>query len=98
MHKLPWTAKATAPGPGHWPGPGAVIFAKLLVGRGLVAGRGLLAELALEARHPAAGVKDLLLARVERVAVRAHVGVDDAAARRGSRGEGVPAGAGHRRH
>src|SRR5215469_8580819 len=38
--------------------------------------RWLLAEAALEPGDPAAGVQDLLLARVERVAVRADIGVD----------------------
>src|SRR5215467_15155290 len=60
----------------------------------LAAGR-LLAEPALEAGHPPAGVEDLLLAGVEGVAIRADIGVDDAVARCGPGGEGVPAGAGH---
>src|SRR5215471_7362930 len=60
----------------------------------LAAGR-LLAEPALEAGHPAAGVEDLLLAGVEGVATRADIGVDDAAACRRPRGEGIPAAAGH---
>jgi hypothetical protein len=46
-----------------------VIWVKLLAGC-------LLAELPLEAGNPAAGVEDLLLAGVERVAVRADLGVD----------------------
>src|SRR5215218_3578284 len=52
----------------------------------------------LEAGDAAAGVEDLLLARVERVAVGAHVGVDDAVRRGAAGGEGVPAGAGHLGH
>ena len=43
---------------------------------------GLLAVAGLEAGHAATGVEDLLLARVERVAGRADVGVDDAVRRR----------------
>src|SRR5206468_3053455 len=64
----------------------------------LLAADFLLAKPALEAGYPAAGVKDLLLARVERMAVRADIGVDDAVARCGPRCEGVPARAGHLRH
>src|ERR1700684_1232051 len=60
--------------------------------------RGLLAEPALEPGHAAAGVEDLLLAGVERVAARADVGVDDAVLRRAARSEGLPAGAGHLSH
>ena len=45
-------------------------------------GCGLLGVAGLEAGDAAAGVEDLLLAGVERVAVRAHVGVDRAARRR----------------
>src|SRR4051812_31170646 len=56
---------------------------------------GLLSEARLEARHPATGVEDLLLARVERVAGRAHVGVDVAALRGAARGEAVATAAGH---
>src|SRR6201990_1515231 len=64
----------------------------LLVG-GL--GRGVLAEPLLEPRDAAAGVQDLLLAGVERVAVRADVGVDRAVGRGAPRGERVPAAARH---
>src|SRR5258708_32084329 len=60
--------------------------------------RGLLAEPALEPGHAAAGVEDLLLAGVERVAARADVGVDDAVLSRAARGEGLPAGAGDLGH
>src|SRR5215471_15735361 len=83
------TAEITAPGR-PWP-PGTVIWLKLLA-------RGLLAELPLEPGHPATGVKDLLLAGVEGVAVGANLGVDAAGACRRSRGEGVYARAGHRGH
>src|SRR5260370_35744376 len=44
----------------------------------LLAVRRFLAKPALEPGDAAAGVQDLLLARVERVAARADVGVDDA--------------------
>src|SRR4029078_13681424 len=54
-----------------------------------------LREPALEARDPAAGVHQLLLARVERVAVRAHLDVQLRLRR--ARLELVPAGAGQRR-
>src|SRR5690606_25654196 len=50
---------------GSEPGPGVLLL-------------GLLAVAGLEARDTATRVEDLLLARVERVAVRAHVGVDHA--------------------
>src|SRR5687768_18236215 len=70
------------------PGPGAGAAGSLL---------GALAEALLELGHPATGVEDLLLARVERVALGADVGVDAAADLRALGGEGVPAGAGHRR-
>ena len=56
---------------------------------------GLLGVAGLEAGDAAAGVEDLLLAGVERVALRAHVGVDDAARRGAARRERVAAGAGH---
>jgi hypothetical protein len=63
----------------------------------LLAGALALAVPLLEPGDAAAGVEDLLLAGVERVALRAHVGVDHAV-RRGAAGlERVPAGAGHRR-
>src|SRR4051812_35078615 len=50
----------------------------------------------LEAGHPATGVEDLLLAGVEGVALRAHVGVDHAALRGRARLERGATGAGHR--
>src|SRR6478672_132054 len=49
----------------------------------------------LEPGDATAGVEDLLLAGVERVALRAHVRVDGAAGGRAPRGERVAAGAGH---
>src|SRR3954447_17104505 len=52
-------------------------------------------ELLLEALHPAAGVHELLLARVERMAVRADLDVELGIRR--PRLERVPAGAGHGR-
>src|SRR5690348_10236817 len=58
----------------------------------------LLAEAALEPGHAAAGVEDLLLARIERVAAGADVGVDDTVLRRAAGDEGLPAAAGHRGH
>src|ERR1700691_6150843 len=61
---------------------------------GLLA-RGLGATL-LAPRDATAGVQDLLLARVERVAVRADLGVDRATGRGAPGGERVPAAAGHR--
>src|SRR5579875_2031760 len=60
-------------------------------GKSLGAGLRALAEAALEARDPATGVQNLLLAGVERVAVGADVSVDLARARRAAGGEGVPA-------
>src|SRR5215475_7264403 len=59
-------------------------------------GNSSLAEPLLEPRDATAGVEDLLLARVERVAVRAHVGVDHAVRRGGPRHERVPAATRHR--
>ena len=56
-------------------------------------GVGLLAEALLELGDAAAGVEDLLLARVERVAGAADLGVDDAVLRGAARGERVAAGA-----
>ena len=50
--------------------------------RGLLVGGLLLGVAGLEPGDAAAGVEDLLLAGVERVALRAHVGVDDAATSR----------------
>src|SRR3954453_3247479 len=64
-------------------------------GLGLLLGLGVTL---LEAGDAAAGVEDLLLARVERMAVGAHVGVDDAVRRGAARGEGVPARTGHLGH
>src|SRR5690349_5091255 len=64
----------------------------LITSSGLAAG---LLEPALEALDPAAGVHQLLLARVERVAVRAHLDVQLGLRR--ARLELVPAGAVHRR-
>src|SRR5690606_19351032 len=55
---------------------------------------GLLAVARLEPGHAAAGVHDLLLARVERVAGAADVGADLAGRLGAARGEGVTAGAG----
>src|SRR5689334_2637237 len=52
----------------------------------------------LEAGDAAAGVEDLLLAGVERVAARAHVGVDDTVRGRAAGGERGPAGAGDLGH
>src|SRR4051794_14786991 len=51
-----------------------------------------LAEALLEPGHAAAGVEDALLARVERVARGAGVGVDDTVLRGAARLEGVAAG------
>src|SRR5690242_7782383 len=58
----------------------------------------LLAEPALEPGDAAAGVENLLLAGVERVAIRADVGVYHAVLRRAAGAKGVPARAGHLRH
>src|SRR5829696_8401942 len=63
----------------------------LVLGWGLLCGRVPL----LEAGDPAAGVQDLLLARVERVAVGADIGVQHAVRRSAPGDEGVAAGAGH---
>src|SRR3954469_13416413 len=49
----------------------------------------------LEPGDATAGVENLLLAGVERVALRAHVRVDGAAGGRAPRGERVATGAGH---
>src|SRR5215467_15373110 len=56
----------------------------------------LLAEAPLEPCDPAAGVEDLLLAGVERVAVGADVRVDNAVRGGAPGGKRVPAGTGHR--
>src|SRR5882762_1718866 len=64
----------------------------LLVG-GLA--RGVLAEPLLEPRDAATGVEDLLLAGVERVAVRADLDVNRAAGSGAPRRERVPAAARH---
>src|SRR5690606_6755543 len=58
-------------------------------------GVGLLAVALLEAGDAATGVQDLLLARVERVAVRAHVGADATGGGGAAGGERRTAGAGH---
>src|SRR6476660_8897347 len=74
---------------------------ELLGVRGLRSGLVLLGHLGvagLEAGDAAAGVEDLLLAGVERVALRAHVGVDDAVLRGAPRRERGPTGAGHLGH
>src|SRR5262252_4166706 len=65
----------------------------LLLAGGL--GRGVLAEPLLEPRDAAAGVQDLLLAGVERVAVRADLDVDRVGRGGAPRGERVPAATGH---
>src|SRR6476661_2947237 len=57
---------------------------------------GLLAVTGLEPGHAATGVEDLLLARVERVALRAHVGGDLAGRLGAARGERVATGTGDR--
>src|ERR1700744_3330667 len=67
-----------------------------LVSARLVSARGLLAEATLEPGNATTGVQDLLLARVERVAGRADVGVDLAVRGRAPGGEGVATAAGHR--
>src|ERR1700723_1442437 len=74
------------------PGSARLLLGGLLVG-GLLAGG--LAEALLEPRDATTGVQDLLLARVERVAVRADVGVDRAAGSGAPGGERVPAATGH---
>src|SRR3954452_4870701 len=66
--------------------PIALIEALFALGAGTL-------EPPLEALDPAARVHELLLARVERVAVRAHLDVELGLGR--TRLEGVPAGAGH---
>src|SRR5690606_22052106 len=55
----------------------------------------LLGVAGLEAGHAATGVEDALLAGVERVAVRAGLGLDRAGRRRAAGRERVAAGAGH---
>ncbi|MDV6288371.1 hypothetical protein R2F25_12245 [Streptomyces sp. UP1A-1] len=54
---------------------------------------GSLAEAGLEAGHTATGVEDLLLARVERVALGADLGADGAALDRAAGGERRATGA-----
>src|SRR6185312_12154972 len=54
-----------------------------------------LAVASLEPGHPAAGVQDLLLARIERVAVGADLDVDRARRLRAAGGEGVATAADH---
>src|ERR1019366_950833 len=79
------------------PGRQSELLMELGPSRPLLAAVGwLLAEAALEPRDAAAGVQDLLLAGVERVAVRADIGVDSAVLGGAPGAEGVPAGAGHR--
>jgi hypothetical protein len=56
-------------------------------------GSGSLAEAGLEAGHAATGVEDLLLARVERVALGADLGTDGAALDRATGGERRATGA-----
>src|SRR6266567_436910 len=58
----------------------------------------LLAEPTLEPGDAAAGVEDLLLAGVERVAVRADIGVNLSVLRRAAGRKGAPARAGYLRH
>src|SRR5690606_30501494 len=55
-----------------------------------------LAVTGLEARHPTTGVEDLLLTRVEGVAVRADLDVDGVGRSGAASGEGVTATADHR--
>src|SRR5690349_13769503 len=74
------------------PGTRALCASLLLAG---LPGCRVLAEPLLEPRDTTAGVEDLLLARVERVTVRAHVGVDHAVGRGRPRHERVAAPAGH---
>src|SRR3954451_604703 len=72
-------------------------FGQLVVG-GLVGAAGLaLAVALLEAGHAAATVENLLLARVERVALRADLDVDLSALLGAARGERVTAPAVHGR-
>src|SRR5690349_4444494 len=59
----------------------------------LAGGLGTLAEAGLEAGHTGTGVEDLLLARVERVALGADLGTDGAAVQRGAGGERRATGA-----
>ncbi|ALM38576.1 hypothetical protein SFR_1961 [Streptomyces sp. FR-008] len=61
----------------------------------LLLGAGSLAEAGLEAGHAATGVEDLLLARVERVALGADIGADGAAGDGATRGERRATGAAH---
>src|SRR3954471_14800320 len=81
--------QTTSAGPHSWVRTGARegLLAGALLGRLGVAG--------LEAGDAAAGVEDLLLAGVERVAVRADVGVDGAGRRGAAGGERRATGAGH---
>ena len=76
----------------HVAGTGARTTATCSRRLGLV---GLLGVAGLEAGDAAAGVEDLLLAGVERVALRADVGVDDAGGRGAAGGERRATGAGH---
>src|SRR5690349_18805984 len=76
------------------PAVGTRALASGLLLAGLPGNRSLTEPL-LEPGDTTAGVEDLLLARVERVAVRAHIGVDHAVWRGGPRHECVPASTGH---
>src|SRR5436190_1611421 len=92
------TATAQFPGPrimtpSRTACPPRVLMPKVLAAGALRALGAL--EAALEALHPAARVHELLLARVERVAVRADLDVELGSGR--SRLERVPAGARHGR-
>src|SRR3954451_25302097 len=86
----PWTHLPADAARRSTTGGTGVLVERLL----LVAALGL-GVTSLEAGHAAAGVQDLLLARVERVAGRADVRVDRSAGLGASGGERVPAGARH---
>src|SRR6516225_4379954 len=88
----PWSTgpgRATSRDPGGWISARGLVLAVLLAGWRL-------AEALLETGHAAAGVEDLLLARVERVTVRAHFDVNRPAGGGAPGGKGVPAATGHR--
>src|SRR3954453_7917390 len=94
------TATAQLPGPriitpSRTACPPMLLMRWLAVRRGRALGPLGALQLLLEALHPAAGVHELLLARVERVAVRADLDVEIGLRR--PRLERVPAGAGHGR-